>query len=499
MSYSGPSVFYIHAGDGSTTGYYAVTKRPQNSAVTAGSLARQFTAPSFQSERVFACVVAGTTANTTDASWSTSKGTKTTDGTATWIEVTGQPGVNGDFGSNCPVWVASATPPLGLVIYHSGTSSLQVCTTSGAGSGSTPSFSAAAGVTVSDGSAVWTSLGPTGGFGTWGAPHATLEAAVSYGAVGNDFYIADNSTYVPGSSRTINAPSASYNGGISRILSIDHTKSLPPSSGSLKAGAVIGTSSGSIPSMNLINSVQNSYWYGITISITNWGGLNIGGGGSGTPIAVFDTCQFNLANSHVSANFNGPGFFTLNNCTFNLVSSGQVINLGNARVIWKNTSSPFPGAAPSSFLVCNGNGAYWGTCVVENVDLSACTGAVIQGQPNYPGGMFTLKDCKLPSSGPITSGMYPGVIADVIRCDRGGTNYRNERHDEWGDMWTAANAHRSGGASDGATAVAWKMYGRNSAWVLPFEGWRMAIWNSVTGTNRVVTVYACVFAAALQQ
>ena len=63
------------------------------------SLRRQFTAPSFGSERVFACIVAGTTANTTDATWTTTKGAKTTDGTATWIEVTGQPGVNGDTSS----------------------------------------------------------------------------------------------------------------------------------------------------------------------------------------------------------------------------------------------------------------------------------------------------------------------------------------------------------------------------------------------------------------
>ena len=30
--------WYTHYGDGSTTGYYAVTKRPQNSAVSAGAL-----------------------------------------------------------------------------------------------------------------------------------------------------------------------------------------------------------------------------------------------------------------------------------------------------------------------------------------------------------------------------------------------------------------------------------------------------------------------------
>ena len=91
-AYAAPSAWYTHYGDGSTTGYYAVTKRPQNSAVSAGALVRQFTTPSVNNERVFACVVAGTTANTTDATWTLTKGAKSTDGTATWIEVTGHPG-----------------------------------------------------------------------------------------------------------------------------------------------------------------------------------------------------------------------------------------------------------------------------------------------------------------------------------------------------------------------------------------------------------------------
>ena len=143
---------------------------------------RQFTAPSFGSERVFACVVAGTTANTTDATWTTTKGAKTTDGTATWIEVTGQPGVNGDIGSaNCPVWVASPTPTLGLVIYdsrHDVASGLH--DQRRRRQGSTPTFSATAGVTTSDGSAVWTSLGSPPS--AWSAPHARSTTPSSWGA-----------------------------------------------------------------------------------------------------------------------------------------------------------------------------------------------------------------------------------------------------------------------------------------------------------------------------
>src|SRR6185369_16628476 len=99
------TTWYVNFGDGSTTGYYAVTTRPQNTAVAAGVLRRQASAPSVGSERVFVCIVAGTTANTADATWTTTRGAKTTDGSATWQECTGASAVNGDL-TNTPNWTA---------------------------------------------------------------------------------------------------------------------------------------------------------------------------------------------------------------------------------------------------------------------------------------------------------------------------------------------------------------------------------------------------------
>jgi hypothetical protein len=84
------TTWYCNAGNQSTTGYYAVTVRPQNAAVVAGQLVRPFTAPAVGNERVFICVIAGTTANTTTR-LGFARGSKVVDGTATWQNAPGKP------------------------------------------------------------------------------------------------------------------------------------------------------------------------------------------------------------------------------------------------------------------------------------------------------------------------------------------------------------------------------------------------------------------------
>ena len=182
-----------------TTGYYNIPIWQANTSYSPGSLIRQNKIPVVGQERVFVSAPTSTntssqTSGATEPTWTVTKGAQNVDNTnITWQECTAQPGLNGDI-TNTPIWTASSTPALGLIIYDPTTLSLQICSTSGAGSGTKPSFSAVAGTVTTDSSAKWTSLGLASAFAAWSAPAARLQipAATNWMAAGNSLFVADN-------------------------------------------------------------------------------------------------------------------------------------------------------------------------------------------------------------------------------------------------------------------------------------------------------------------
>jgi len=487
--------WYAHFGDGSTTGYYAVTVRPQNTAVAAGVVSRQFTAPAVGSERCFACIVAGTTANTTDATWTTTHGAKTTDGGATWIEVTGQPGVNGDT-TNCPVWAASQSWALGEVIYDSGTSSIQVCTTAGSGgTGSTPSFSATAGVTTADASATWTSLGLASAFGTWASPYARIGALdgnhqnVLNNNGGHTIYVADNSaeTY-----SAVN-PSYAFSTGsytlLTNIISIDHTASLPVTAP--KAGASVQTLLGA--AFNITQGMV--YWYGLTFIVGS--GANAATlivCVNGNMIDVFDNCSFQTGGTAGGSNVqfgNGAATdITLIAPTFKFGAVTDYINVNSARVRSYGGGSILGTTFPTTLIK---SGSTHGELLMRGFDFSALGSGKKIITPD-PAGLcrYDFIDCKLGASVSISDNATQpnGGIARFIRCDSAGTNYTQYLYTCYGTQSVETTIVRTGGATDGTTAQSWKIVTTaNPSWQTPFCSDPLRIWNSITGLSKTLTIY----------
>lgn len=93
----------------STVGWSAVAPWATLTAVAAGVLRRQLATPTVGNERVFVCIIAGTTL-VGEPSWTLTKGAKTAEAAGpTWQECTGQPGTNGDDAASNSVNTSAAT------------------------------------------------------------------------------------------------------------------------------------------------------------------------------------------------------------------------------------------------------------------------------------------------------------------------------------------------------------------------------------------------------
>lgn len=502
------TTWYCNFGNGSSTGYYAVTVRPQNTAVAAGVVRRQFTAPAVGSERCFVCIVAGTTANVTDATWVLTRGAKTTDGTATWQECTGASAVNGDL-TNTPTWTAAkaiGNPTLGAIIKRNNGASYQICTTAGALGASEPAFSDTAGVTTTESTTTWTSLGPVGNFTGGGAPHARLASAcaATWFASGNTIYVGANHAESQATAITITPVGAVAT--IGRILCHNQSGSYPPAAGDLTTGASISTTAAVSITFNPNSGAF--YVYGLT--------FKAGVGTASvcliilTPASAyysFDNCSFQIATTVANANLlqlntTGAGVIIWNNCTVKFAATLQSIDVGTVNFIWKNTGTILvSGSSVPTGLLSQSSSGKWMNVLLEAVDLSQLTGTIVTTFSAFQMGNLLLKDCKLNASTTVSTPQGYGQTVQLVCCDSGGTAYKSTRYAYEGTETTETSITRVAGAVDPAGQAQSRkiVTTANSQWLRPFLAEPYAIWNSVTAANVTVTVYGTVNAGAVPQ
>lgn len=497
--------WYVNFGDGSTTGHFAIAKRPQNTAVAAGVIRRQFTAPTAGNERCWVCIVAGTTANTTDATWTLTRGSKTTDGTATWMECTGQAALNGDL-TNTSTWAQAkaATPAvLGQIIKRSNNASYQICTTAGAMSASEPSFSDTAGTTTADTSAVWTSLGVVGNFTGGSAPHARLASVfgANWFASGNTVYIGDNHAEA---ASTVNLTSSSAL--LAKVLCHNRLGSYPPAASDLTTGAVITASS------FITFAMQGSFYIrGISFvsGFTSGASTNIG------PNAVgqvqnwyyFDSCSFAFTSTNAvslqvgSNNAAAWAVIVFDSTTVKFAAVTQYIWPSFVNFIWQNTGPVLVSGSsvPTTLIQPNASSGNQISMTLEAIDLSQLTGSLFSNNTFPISGDLTIKDCKLNGSATVTTPINTGMVVDLIRCDSAATAYKSSRYAYEGTETTETSITRVNGAVDpsGQAQTRKIVTTANAQWLRPFEAEPYAIWNVTTGVTVTVTVYGTINAGAV--
>lgn len=486
MANVGPTAWYVRDNaPTSTIGWSAVTTWAALTTKTAGQIVRQLATPTVGNERVFACIIAGTTLGA-EPTWVVTKGAKTAEAAGpTWQEVTGQPGVNGDT-TNSPTWLQNknTTVTLGLIIYDSVSAALQIVTTAGTtGNGAAPTFSATAGTTTADNTVTWTSLGLASGFGIWAAPFARLQSATTnWLTSGNTVYVGDDHTETQSSAMSISTvANNSY-------YCVDHTVSLPPTSGNLKTTASIATTGAS----NLTISNGGMYLNGLIFSC----------GSSGSPNLIIqstnnnfqtrcDNCAFIMGAGttggviQIGPNVGGTAFKAeLTNCTIQFANTSQTLRPGAGFITWRNTPSMIQGATfPTNLLSENA-----GVMTFEGCDLSAMTTGNYSGAFAGVNSLLTFLNCKLGGAGFVNPSLPTGEV-NVIVSDTTGTIYQQQRYQWEGTLTQSTSLVRTSGASDGTTAISWSLTTTtNASWIFPFRSFPISIWNTVTATNRVVAI-----------
>jgi hypothetical protein len=325
---------------------------------------------------------------------------------------------------------------------------------------------------------------------TWALAKATLAAALTAAGAGGTVYVSDNHAETQASAMALTSPGTAASPTV--VLCVDDAAE-PPTT---RATTATVTTTGAF---NItINGF--SYCYGITFA----SGTGAGGQqlilGSGTPFYWrFDNCALTMpatgSGSLISVGQSNPSatddhVVELVNSTIKFANSGQRLAV-YANLRWFGGSVDASGTSPAILILltsvpgCRAD--------LNGVDLSflgAGQNIVVgtNARPNF----INLTNCKLGSGVGMVSGAIPGpggLELQVVNCDSADTAYRYHRQTWYGTITHETVIVRTGGASDGTTAISRKMVSTaDTKWWLPLVSDPIAAWNETVGSTVTVTV-----------
>lgn len=318
----------------------------------------------------------------------------------------------------------------------------------------------------------------------WANAYLTLAAAATASAAGDDIWVAGDHAETQASAMTVTFPGTDTTPN--RVFCASHSGSVPPVSADLLATGSVTTTGTSALTIN-----GSVYIRGLI--------FNVGTGGSTASFVapsngryfVMEACAINLVTSASGSlislgNSNRTDFI---NTTVSFGAVGQKFGISGGIVRWKGASSSITGATIPTNLV-NFTAAREGVLVVDGVDLSASGSGKTLVQGSAHAFLAQFINCRLGSSVTIASSPTGfGGVVDLINCDSGAVNYRNERYAYEGTLTTETTIARSGGASDGTSGYSWQVdTSANVEGFGPFECFPMAVWCDTTGGSKTITV-----------
>lgn len=328
---------------------------------------------------------------------------------------------------------------------------------------------------------------------TWALAKTTLTAALTAAGVGGIVYVSDNHAETTAGAITLASPGTAASPVL--VLCVDDAAEPPIALATTATVTTTGNSSMTFNGFCVFYGL--SFYCGLTS-----GGPTINLSSSLSFWLKFERCLLSVRNTGsagaIGIGVSGNGTeddqgVEFVNTTVKFAHIGQKISV-RAPFTWSDTVSAIDvsGSVPDALFITPTNvpSAF---VKLDGVDLSALGSgkALVDISGSFT--KYTFRNCKLGTSVSVVTGTHPGQggsQVDIINCDSGDTNYRNEWWGYQGNVITETTIVRTGGANDGTTAISRKMTSSaDSKFYSPLVFSSAYIWNNNVGSEITATVH----------
>ena len=333
----------------------------------------------------------------------------------------------------------------------------------------------------------------TSPYDTWKKAATTIATAVTGSAAGDNIYVSSTHSATGLASQALTVPGTASNP--LKVVSVSDSAAPP-------TAVAAGGSESLTASANWFIG-PFAYVEGLTFTAgtgtTSTGSITLASG-SGAQANEFKDCNFTLNNTGSSSrislqvgNFSHASSVAAKDCVFTLGNqAAQGISIGG-RVLISGGSVSGPANYTTNGLFQTQSAGRNTYAEIENLDLSG-VGAGTHLVGSSTASMITkIMNCRLPASwtGTLFTGTrFSGQRVSMYNCDNADTNYRLWIEDYAGAIRDEMTIVRTGGASDGATPISWRMVSNADAnnLTVPLRSDPVVVWNTTTGSAVTVTV-----------
>lgn len=327
----------------------------------------------------------------------------------------------------------------------------------------------------------------TAPYDTWAKAATSLATVAAAMAAGDTLWVGDDSNESVAGVITATFPGTAAAPNF--IYCVDHTKA-SPATGDLKTGAA-GAGSVTTTGNNAITLNGSFYCYGVAfISGSGVNTVNLNLANTGGNSQKFENCILKIGGTSGGTIALGTGsavsWTMLLNCTLTVSAAGSLVR-NSGKVVVSGGSIT---GTPTTTLFAGG-GTVGGFATYEGFDYSNLGNRTLFSNQSAGENFTLMKDCKAPATYTRqTTLTVAGIVENcIIRADSSATAYIQEKYNYWGSQVAETSIVRSGGATDGTTAISWAVTPLNTSWVEPFVCFPISIWNSTIGAVNV-TVHA---------